>query len=85
MSQPTRIRCHLARRFSPAFCLLLLATIASRAFGQSTASTPPRAQSAVDARAHALTNLMPLDIGTITRRVAGFYVPALLPANTGGP
>jgi hypothetical protein len=32
-----------------------------------------------------LTNLMPLDIGTITRRVAGFYVPALLPANTGGP
>jgi CubicO group peptidase (beta-lactamase class C family) len=32
-----------------------------------------------------LTNLMPLDIGGITRRVAGFYVPALLPANTGGP
>jgi hypothetical protein len=26
-----------------------------------------------------LTNLMPLDIGGITRRVAGFYVPALLP------
>jgi D-alanyl-D-alanine carboxypeptidase len=30
-----------------------------------------------------LTNLMPLDIGSIVRRVAGFYVPALLPANTG--
>jgi D-alanyl-D-alanine carboxypeptidase len=27
-----------------------------------------------------LTNLMPLDIGTITKRIAGFYVPALLPA-----
>ena len=26
-----------------------------------------------------LTNLMPLDIGGITRGVAGFYVPALLP------
>jgi hypothetical protein len=32
-----------------------------------------------------LTNLMPLDIGGITRRVAGFYVPALLPAKTGEP
>ena len=32
-----------------------------------------------------LTNLMPLDIGAITTRVAGFYVPALLPARTGGP
>jgi D-alanyl-D-alanine carboxypeptidase len=32
-----------------------------------------------------LTNLMPLDIGAITRRVAGFYVPALLPATTGKP
>src|SRR5687768_3454680 len=32
-----------------------------------------------------LTNLMPLDIGTITNRVAGFYVPALLPARTGEP
>ena len=54
MSQPARIRSgHLARRFSPAFCLVLLATFASRAFGQSTAATPPRAQSAVDARAHA--------------------------------
>src|SRR5687768_8760166 len=30
-----------------------------------------------------LTNLMPLDIGVITRRVAGFHVPALLPAKTG--
>jgi D-alanyl-D-alanine carboxypeptidase len=30
-----------------------------------------------------LTNLMPLDIGSITRRIAGFYVPALLPAETG--
>ena len=29
-----------------------------------------------------LTNLMPLDIGGITKRVAGFYVPALAP-NTG--
>jgi CubicO group peptidase (beta-lactamase class C family) len=30
MSQPTSIRSgHLARRFSPAFCLLLLATLAS--------------------------------------------------------
>jgi CubicO group peptidase (beta-lactamase class C family) len=27
-----------------------------------------------------LTNLMPLDIGGITRRVAGFYVPTLIPA-----
>jgi D-alanyl-D-alanine carboxypeptidase len=27
-----------------------------------------------------LTNLMPLDIGAITRRIAGFYVPALLPS-----
>jgi expansin (peptidoglycan-binding protein) len=27
-----------------------------------------------------LTNLMPLDIGGITRSVAGFYVPALGPA-----
>jgi D-alanyl-D-alanine carboxypeptidase len=27
-----------------------------------------------------LTNLMPLDIGGITRRVAGFYVPRLIPA-----
>jgi hypothetical protein len=133
MSQPTRIHSgHLTRRFSPAVCLLLLATFASRAFGQSTAATPPRAQSAVDARAHAdkvdeyieaemrkqktyqghrvaghggdhltgftanssrfiddrlavivLTKLMPLDIGGITRRVAGFYVLALLPAKTG--
>ena len=32
-----------------------------------------------------LTNLMPLDIGAITMRVAGFYVPALLPARTGEP
>src|SRR5688572_23184410 len=32
-----------------------------------------------------LTNLMPLDIGGITRRVAGFYVPALLPARTVEP
>lgn len=32
-----------------------------------------------------LTNLMPSDIGGITRRVAGFYVPALLPARTGAP
>jgi CubicO group peptidase (beta-lactamase class C family) len=32
-----------------------------------------------------LTNLMPLDIRAITRRVAGFYVPALLPAKTGQP
>ena len=32
-----------------------------------------------------LTNLMPLDIGPITMRVAGFYVPALLPAKTGEP
>ena len=29
-----------------------------------------------------LTNLMPLDIRTITRTIAGFYVPALLPART---
>src|SRR5688572_18754163 len=29
-----------------------------------------------------LTNLMPLDIGAITKTVAGFYVPALLPAAT---
>jgi D-alanyl-D-alanine carboxypeptidase len=27
-----------------------------------------------------LSNLMPLDIGAITRKVAGFYVPALVPA-----
>jgi D-alanyl-D-alanine carboxypeptidase len=33
----------------------------------------------------ALTNLMPLDIGAITRRVAEFYVPTLLPAKTGEP
>jgi D-alanyl-D-alanine carboxypeptidase len=32
-----------------------------------------------------LTNLMPLDIGSIVRSVAGFYIPALLPAKTGGP
>jgi D-alanyl-D-alanine carboxypeptidase len=32
-----------------------------------------------------LTNLMPLDIGPITRRVAGFYVPALSPVKTGEP
>jgi CubicO group peptidase (beta-lactamase class C family) len=30
-----------------------------------------------------LTNLMPLDIGDITRRIAGFYVPALLPGGSG--
>jgi CubicO group peptidase (beta-lactamase class C family) len=30
-----------------------------------------------------LTNLMPLDIGGITRRVAGFYVPALISARAG--
>jgi hypothetical protein len=30
-----------------------------------------------------LTNLMPLDIGAITMRVAGFYVPALVPAKAG--
>jgi D-alanyl-D-alanine carboxypeptidase len=49
MSQPTRIGSgHLTRRFSPAFCLMLLAT-----FGQSTAATLPRAQSAVDALAQA--------------------------------
>ncbi|HKA23310.1 MAG TPA: serine hydrolase domain-containing protein [Blastocatellia bacterium] len=30
-----------------------------------------------------LTNLMPLDIGGITRRVADFYVPALIPAKVG--
>jgi D-alanyl-D-alanine carboxypeptidase len=30
-----------------------------------------------------LTNLMPLDIGGITRKVAGFYVPALIPAKAG--
>jgi len=68
MSQPTRIRSgHLTRRFSPTFCLLLLASFASAAcratwrtsaggtsaFGQSTAATPVRAQSAVDARAQA--------------------------------
>jgi D-alanyl-D-alanine carboxypeptidase len=28
-----------------------------------------------------LTNLMPLDINGITKRVAGFYVPALIPAS----
>src|SRR5688572_19368382 len=32
-----------------------------------------------------LDNLMPLDVGGITRRVAGFYVPALLPARTVEP
>jgi D-alanyl-D-alanine carboxypeptidase len=32
-----------------------------------------------------LTNLIPVDIGGITRKVAGFYVPALLPARTGEP
>jgi hypothetical protein len=32
-----------------------------------------------------LTNLMPLDIGGITRGVAAFYLPAVLPAKTGGP
>ena len=30
-----------------------------------------------------LTNLMPLDIGSIVRSVAGFYVPALVPTKTG--
>jgi D-alanyl-D-alanine carboxypeptidase len=30
-----------------------------------------------------LANLMPLDIGAITRRVAGFYVPALVPVKAG--
>jgi len=30
-----------------------------------------------------LTNLMPLDIGGITRKIAGFYVPALLQAGAG--
>jgi D-alanyl-D-alanine carboxypeptidase len=54
MSQPTRIRSgHLTRRFSPALCLLLLATFGTRAFGQTTAATPPRAQSAADVRAQA--------------------------------
>ncbi len=67
MSQPAHIRSgHFTRRFSPAFCLLLLAALASagcratwrtsagtRAFGQSTAATPPRGQSAVDARVQA--------------------------------
>ena len=32
-----------------------------------------------------LTNLMPSDIGGITRGVAAFYLPALLPARTGKP
>lgn len=32
-----------------------------------------------------LTNLMPLDIGTLTKRVAGFYIPALAPTTTGQP
>ena len=32
-----------------------------------------------------LTNLMPLDIGSITRTVAGFYVPALVPVKRGEP
>ena len=31
-----------------------------------------------------LTNVMPVDIGTITRRVAGFYIPAVLPATGNG-
>jgi D-alanyl-D-alanine carboxypeptidase len=54
MSQATRIRSgHFIRRFSPAFWLLFLATLGTRAFGQSTPTTPPRAQSAVDARAQA--------------------------------
>lgn len=30
-----------------------------------------------------LTNLMPLDIGGITKRVAGFYVPGFLPSKAG--
>ena len=30
-----------------------------------------------------LTNLMPLDIGAITKRVAGFYIPGLVPAKAG--
>ncbi|HEX6627524.1 MAG TPA: serine hydrolase domain-containing protein [Gemmatimonadaceae bacterium] len=47
MSQLTRVRSgHLARRFSPVFCILLVATSA-RGFAQSTAATPPRAQSSV--------------------------------------
>ena len=29
-----------------------------------------------------LTNMMPFDIRTLTRTVAGFYVPALVPAGT---
>lgn len=32
-----------------------------------------------------LTNMMPFDIRTLVRRVAGFYVPALVPATTGQP
>jgi hypothetical protein len=32
-----------------------------------------------------LTNVMPLDIGGIVRRIAGFYVPALVSAKTGAP
>jgi D-alanyl-D-alanine carboxypeptidase len=30
-----------------------------------------------------LTNLMPLDIGSVTKRVAGFYIPGLVPAKAG--
>ena len=53
MSQPTSIRSgRLTRRFSLAFSLLL-APFASAAFGQATAAPPPRAQSAVGARAQA--------------------------------
>ena len=49
MSQLSHIRSgHLTRRFSRALCLLLLGT---RAFGQSTASTPPAPPSGADARA----------------------------------
>jgi D-alanyl-D-alanine carboxypeptidase len=32
-----------------------------------------------------LTNLMPMDIGVMTHRIAGFYIPALLPAKTRAP
>lgn len=54
MTQPTRIRSgDLSRRFSSAFCLLLLASFGARAFGQTAAASAGPAQSAVDARAQA--------------------------------
>lgn len=32
-----------------------------------------------------LTNVMPLDIGAVVRRIAGFYIPALAPTKPGAP